>query len=176
MFSHIWLHNFMCGVCVSDVVGYVGDLSLQRDVEQMVETYRLNKTCEAPIQLRITLKDDIPVAQRPRQLAVTEQKEVERQVKQWLEEGVIRVSFSEFASPLVLVKKKDGGTRICVDYRQINKKIIKDEYPLPVIEDHVDKLSKANVFSTLDLKNGYFHLSVHEESTKYTAFVTHTGH
>lgn len=173
-----WFRNLMCGVTgvyASDVLGYISDPVLRADVNQMVETYRPMKTCEAPVQLRITLRDDVPVAQRPRRLAVVEQQEVERQVKQWLIDGVIRVSHSEYASPLVLVKKKDGSTRICVDYRLINKKMVKDEYPLPIIEDHIDKLATARVFSTLDLKNGYFHLTVHEDSVKYTAFVTHNS-
>ncbi|XP_073948349.1 uncharacterized protein [Choristoneura fumiferana] len=173
--SNDWYLSFMCSFCVSDVIGYMKDPELQEEVRQVVETYRPNKTKEAPVQLRITLKDDVPVAQRPRRLALAEQQEVERQVKQCLEDGVVRVSYSEYASPLVLVKKKDGSTRICVDYRQINKKMVKDEYPLPVIGDHIDKLAKGRVFSTIDLKNGYFHLTVHEDSVKYTAFVTHNG-
>ncbi|XP_073947135.1 uncharacterized protein [Choristoneura fumiferana] len=122
--SNDWYRNFMCSFCVSDVIGYMKDPELQEEVRQVVETYRPNKTKEAPVQLRITLKDDVPVAQRPRRLALAEQQEVERQVKQWLEDGVVRVSYSEYASPLVLVKKKDGSTRICVDYRQIKKKMV----------------------------------------------------
>ncbi|XP_026741378.1 uncharacterized protein LOC113503545 isoform X1 [Trichoplusia ni] len=86
------------------------------------------KVKDSPVQLRIVLKDDVPVAQRPRRLAITEQKEVERQVEQWLKDGIVQVSWSEYASPLVLVKKKDGTVRICVDYRLINKKMVKDEY------------------------------------------------
>lgn len=170
-----WFRKFPSDVFVSDVVGYVADPVLQQEVKHLVGTYKPNKVREAPIQLKIVLKDDIPVAQRPRRLAIAEQKEVDKQVTQWLDDGIIRVSFSEYASPIVLVKKKDGSTRICVDYRRINEKMVKDEYPLPIIDDHIDKLSKAKVFSTLDLKNGYFHLSVHEESIKYTSFVTHNG-
>jgi hypothetical protein len=171
-----WFRYFMCGMGVSSaVVGFIEDPVLRKEVERLVDTYQPEKTREAPIQLRIIVKDDVPVAQRPRRLAIAEQKEVERQTKQWLEDGIIRVSFSEYASPIVLVKKKDGSTRICIDYRRLSEKIMKDEFPLPIIEDHIDKLVNAKVFSTLDLKNGYFHLGVHEDSIKYTSFVTHHG-
>lgn len=119
------------------------------------------------------MKDDIPVAQKPRRLSLREQRIVEDQVKEWLDNNIVRISFSEYASPLVLVGKKDGSTRVCVDYRQLNKKMIKDEYPLPVIEDLVDKLRDSKVFSVIDLKNGFFQRS--EESIHYTSFVTHHG-
>lgn len=91
-------------------------------VRRMVEMYTPNKTKEAPIQLRIVLKDDIPVAQRPRRLAIKEQQILDQQVQEWLANGIIRVSYSEYSSPVVLVRKKDGSPRVCVDYRLINKK------------------------------------------------------
>lgn len=119
---------------------------------------------EAPIQLKIVLKDDKPVRQRPRKISLAEQKVVEQQIDEWQQQEIIRVSFSEYASPLVLVKKKDGATRVCVDYRLLNKKIVKDEFPLPIISDLIDKLKDAKLFSVLDLKNGFFHLKISEES------------
>jgi len=64
---------------------------------------------------------------------------------------------------------------LCVDYRQVNKKIIKDRYPLPLIEDQLDLLQGAKIFTTLDLKNGFFHVSLDEESRKYTSFITPDG-
>jgi len=75
----------------------------------------------------------------------------------------------------VLVKKKDGSHRLCIDYRQLNKKIIKDRYPLPLIEDQLDRLQDATVFSTLDLKNGFFHVRMDELSAKYTSFIVPDG-
>lgn len=86
------------------------------------------------------------------------------------------VSFGKsIASPIVLVKKKNGSTRLCVDYRLINKKIFKDPYPLPLIEDQLDELQGAEIFSTLDLRNEFFHVTLEESSRKYTAFVTPDG-
>ncbi|XP_028166236.1 uncharacterized protein LOC114357021, partial [Ostrinia furnacalis] len=119
----------------------LGKKQVRQEVDDLVNSYVPVQSKEAPIEMKIILKDDIPVAQRPRRLSVMETKEVDNQIGEWLNDGVIRPSFSEYASPLVLVKKKDGGVRVCVDYRKINSKIVKDEFPLPVIEDHIDKLA-----------------------------------
>lgn len=76
---------------------------------------------------------------------------------------------------VVIVTKKDGSHRVCVDYRQLNKKIIRDQFPMPLIEDCIDALAPARVFSVLDLKNGFFHVPVAGDSRKYTSFVTYNG-
>jgi len=93
-----------------------------------------------------------------------------------MRDGIIQPPLSEFASPVVLAKKKDNFIRLCVDYRQLNKKIVKDRYPLPIIEDQLDLLQNAKFFSTLDLKNGFFHIKIDEQSRKYTAFIVPDGH
>jgi transposase InsO family protein len=171
-----WMSDVCCALtCVSDCIGYVADEGIRAELVQLVEGYQPRQTKEAPIELKITMKDDIPVAQRPRRISHKEQKEVEKQIQQWLEDGIIRVSYSEYASPIVLVRKKDGSLRICIDYRQVNGKMLRDEYPLPIIDDHIDKLGEAKVFIALDLKNGFFHLPVSKDSIKYTSFVTMTG-
>ncbi|KAL0902510.1 hypothetical protein ABMA27_000364 [Loxostege sticticalis] len=146
-------------VCSSDsVVGHMNDPALREEVLNCVRNYKPRQTKEVPLQLRIVLKDDVPVAQRPRRLALKEQEIVDKQVAEWLEKDIIRVSHSEYSSPLVLVRKKDNSIRVCVDYRMLNRKMVKDEFPLPVIEDLIDKLKDARVFSVLDLKNWFFHL------------------
>lgn len=85
-------------------------------------------------------------------------------------------SLSDYASPVVLTAKKDGSTRLCIDYKQLNKKIVCDRYPPPLIEDQLDLLQTAKYFSTLDLKNGFFHVPVEKNSQKYTAFIVPDGH
>lgn len=70
---------------------------------------------------------------------------------------------------MVLVKKRDGSNRLCVDYRELNRKVVRDRYPLPLIEDQLDALKGAKIFSTLDLKNGFFRVPVDEQSRKFTA-------
>jgi hypothetical protein len=83
-------------------------------------------------------------------------------VDEWIREGIVQPSLSEYASPVVLARKKDGSIRLCVDYQQLNKKIIKDRYPLPLVEDQLDLLQGARYFNTLDLKNGFFHVYMDE--------------
>jgi len=122
------------------------------------------------------LKDDIPIYQRARRLAMSEQREVDIQINKWLNEGIIQTSCSDYASPIVLIKKKDGSTRIYVDFRKLNEKIIKLRYPLPIIENQIDRLQGAKIFSTIDLQNGFFHVPVAKESRKYTAFIIPNGH
>ena len=97
------------------------------------------------------------------------------QVRQMLETGVIRPSCSPWASPVVMVRKKDGGLRFCVDFRQLNAATIKDAHPLPRIDDLLDALHGACWFTTLDLKDGYWQVPIREEDKPKTAFRTSNG-
>ncbi|GFW34128.1 retrovirus-related Pol polyprotein from transposon 17.6 [Trichonephila clavipes] len=74
-----------------------------------------------------------------------------------------------------MVKKKDGSSRMCIDYRKLNQKLVKDKFPLPLIEDVLDTLQEAKVYSTLDLRNGFFHVDVDEDCRKYTSFIVPDG-
>ncbi|GFV30190.1 retrovirus-related Pol polyprotein from transposon 17.6 [Trichonephila clavipes] len=125
--------------------------------------------------MRIILKDEEPVCQHPRRLAFTERQEVNKQIEEWLNEGIIRPSSAEYASPIVMVKKKDGSSRMCINYRKLNQKLVKDKFPLPIIEDVLDTLQEAKVYSTLDLRNGFFHVDVDEDCRKYTSFIVPDG-
>lgn len=87
-----------------------------------------------------------------------------------LDIGAIRCSNSPWASPVVLVRKKDGSLRFCIDLRKLNAWIVKDAYSIPCIEDVLDSLNGACIFTSLNLKSGYWQLELDEESIPLTAF------
>ncbi|GFU43382.1 retrovirus-related Pol polyprotein from transposon 412 [Trichonephila clavipes] len=114
-------------------------------------------------QHRIDTADHPPIKQQPRRLPFAKQEEVGTLLREMQENDIIEPSSSPWASPIVLVRKKDGSTRFCVDYRKLNDVTKKDSYPLPRIDDTLDTLSGHKWFSTLDLKSGYWQVEIHPE-------------
>nr|GEV97745.1 putative reverse transcriptase domain-containing protein [Tanacetum cinerariifolium] len=117
-----------------------------------------------------------PVARAPYRLAPSEMKELSDQLKELVNKGFIRPSSSPWGAPVLFVKKKDGSFWMCIDYRELNKLTVKNNYPLPRIDDLFDQLQGLSVYSKIDLRSGYHQLRVQEEDILKTAFRTRYGH
>jgi hypothetical protein len=123
----------------------------------------------------IRLKDATPFRLRPYRYSDVKKKIIQEQVEKMLVSGVIESSTSEYASPVVIVKKKDGQPWFCVDYRRLNAATRDEAAPLPIIQEMLRDLGQAKVFSSLDLKSGYWQVPFSDESKEYTAFTTPDG-
>ena len=93
-----------------------------------------------------------------------------------MSKGFVWPSTSPWGAPVLFVKKKDGSLRLCIDYRELNKVTIRNQYPLPRIDDLFDQLQGARVFSKIDLRSGYHQLKIRSEDVPKTAFKTRYGH
>ena len=131
--------------------------------------------CTVGEPLRINTSDSFPIKQKPYRQPLVKRKIVEEEIEKMLQSRVIQPSQSPWASPVTLVPKPDGSTRFCVDYRKINAVTEKDCYPIPNIQELFDTLQGATIFSTLDLKSGYWQVDLHPDDVPKTAFVSHCG-
>ena len=122
------------------------------------------------VKHHIELKDYTPIKDRYRRIPPHQYEEVRKHLKEMLDIGAIRRSNSPWASPVVLVRKKDGSLRFCIDLRKLNARTVKDAYSLPHIEDALDSLNGACIFTSLELKSGYWQVELDEDSIPLTAF------
>ncbi|GAU25735.1 hypothetical protein TSUD_216660 [Trifolium subterraneum] len=126
---------------------------------------------------RIPLKEGAePFNLRPYRFSLIQKDIIDKLVQDMLDQGIVQHSNSLFASPTILVRKKDGSWRLCIDFRRLNDLTIKDRFPIPLIEDLMDELSGSVVFSKLDMKSGYHQLRMAPGEEHKTAFKTHSGH
>ena len=127
------------------------------------------------VQMEVDTGDVAPRRQPARRMPFAVRQEVAKQLKTMQASGVIQPSRSPWASPVVMVRKKDGSHRFCIDYRRLNMVTKPDLYPLPRIDDLLDQLGKSRYFSTLDLAAGYWQIRVHPKAIEKTAFITPQG-
>ena len=149
----------------------------QKEVRKVTEEYSflfaMNSLDLGQMDLvkhHIQLDNYTPIKDRYRRIPPHQYEEVRKHLKEMLNIGAIRCSNSPWASPVVLVRKKDGSLRFCIDLRKLNAQTVKDAYSLPHIEDALDSLNGACIFTSLDLKSGYWQVELDEDSIPLTAF------
>lgn len=132
-------------------------------------------TTTTTTQHQIRLKTDTPIRVRPYQYSPNKKRIIAEQVEEMLATGVIQPSRSRYNSPIHIVEKKDGSPRFCIDYRRLNDATHDEVSPLPPIQESLKDLGTAKIFTTLDMRSGYWQIRMAAESKSYTAFTTPDG-
>ncbi|XP_071571820.1 uncharacterized protein [Temnothorax nylanderi] len=124
---------------------------------------------------KVHLKDNSLFRYAPRRMSEIEKRELDNIIEDLLKRNIIKPSISPYGARVVLVPKRDGRRRMCVDLRPLNQRIYPQKYPFPIIDDQLDQLYGKKYFTKLDLKDGFHQIPIHSEYTKYFAFATHNG-
>ncbi|UYV72042.1 hypothetical protein LAZ67_9001620, partial [Cordylochernes scorpioides] len=124
---------------------------------------------------RIDTEGAKPIKHKPYRVSAKEREIIKEQIEEMLRDGIIRPSSSPWSFPVILVKKRDGKYRFCVDYRKLNDVTVKDVYPIPKIDEVLDTLQGSKYLSAIDLKSGYWQVEVEEKDKEKTAFTTAHG-
>ncbi|GKA26245.1 putative reverse transcriptase domain-containing protein [Tanacetum coccineum] len=155
----------------------IEDVPIIRDFPEVFPEYFPGLPPTRQVEFHIELiPGAAPVARAPYRLAPAEMKELAEQLKELSDKGFIRPSSSPWGAPILFVKKKDGSFRMCIDYHELNKLIVKNRYPLPRIDDLFDQLQGSIIYSKIDLRSCYHQSRVGEEDIPKTAFRTRYGH
>ena len=156
---------------------------LKREVLELVNEFRDTFALDGEksgittiMRHKIRTSDEEPVYRPQYCIPHVHQDKLDEEIDKMLEDDIIELSKSPYNSPIVVVPKKDGSLRLCVDFSALNKKIVADQYPLPVIGEVLENLANANVFSTLDALSGFWQVELEESSKEKTAFSTRTEH
>ncbi|XP_053274167.1 uncharacterized protein LOC128436464 [Pleuronectes platessa] len=127
------------------------------------------------VEHTIRMSDPRPFRERSRRLAPADLEDVRKHIQELLRAGIIKESRSPYASPIVIVRKKTGAVRMCIDYRLLNSRTIPDQYTTPCIDDVLDSMTGSKWFSVLDLRSGYYQIAMAEEDKEKTAFICPLG-
>lgn len=127
------------------------------------------------LEHRINIGDNQPVATSPYRLPPLKRQQLKIELDEMLRQHIIEESDSPFASPVVMIPKKDGSTRVCIDYRRLNEITVPDQYPMPRIDDLLHEANSSSFMSTIDLRSGYWQIGVREHDQEKTAFITPFG-
>jgi len=127
------------------------------------------------LKFRIDTGDAVPFKLQPYRVSKAEGDVMEAEIQENLDLGLLRPSTSPWASPVLMIRKPDGGIRFCIDYRRLNDVTIKDCYPMPLIDDILDVLGNAKMFSTMDIASGYWNVPMDPDSVEKTAFTSKFG-
>ncbi|KAK1611784.1 hypothetical protein QYE76_035457 [Lolium multiflorum] len=154
-------------------------ITLEDDFKQLQEEKRKKAKFEPKREIEFTIDlipGTAPIAKAPYKMGPKELKELKEQLDDLEQKGFIQESVSPWGSPVIFVDKRDGGRRMCGDYRNLNNVTIKNKYPLPRIQDLFDQVRGAGVFSKIDLRSGYHQIKIKKEDVPKTAFVSRYGH
>ena len=161
------------------VVGEQLNEGQTRELEELLHRYRDTLMevpgCTSITEHRIETGESTPIRLPPYRLPHAYREAVQRELEEMKAHKIIEPANSDWAAPMVLVKKKDGTLRLCVDYRRLNTTTRADAYPMPRIEDMIDQLGKAKYLTTLDLTKGYWQVPVAKRDRPKTAFTTPFG-
>ena len=138
--------------------------------KELVESQRNEIGCTNTVEHIIELMDDEPFKERFRRIAPTLLEEVWENLQDMLDRGAIRPSKSPWCNAIVLVRKKDGTLRFCIDFWKLNARTKKDSFPLPRMQETMESMVGARFFSSMDLKSGFWQVPMSEKSQQYTAF------
>ena len=167
---------------ITKLTEHIVDKKQREQITNMLWKYGALFDTSKPSKIEITLKNAIdtgthrPIHTPPYRKSNKDQETLNEETQKLMNKGIIEHSTSPWSSPVVLVKKKDGTTRFCVDYRRLNQITVKDAFPLPRIDDIYDQLTEATHFTKFDFKAGYFQVPLDKADRPKTAFSTRDGH
>jgi hypothetical protein len=155
----------------------IGEITIVKEFQDVFPKELPRMPPDREIEFTIDLiPGTTPIAQAPYKMGPKELKELKEQLDELEKKGFIKESISSWGSPVIFVDKRDGGRRMCGDYRNLNNVTIKNKFPLPRIHDLVDQVKGAGVFSKIDLRSGYHQIKIKVEDILKIAFVSRYEH